>query len=269
MNRRSALAAATATLTGALAGCSTDLLGGTVTSSFESTHDVPEGAAVTVTNRNGSVTVTDSADDRLQVSGEKRAASRDGLDSMEVEVVTGNRVAVQAQFADGSEFSNRSVDLTVALPDGTEAERALTGNGNVRARSVTGDLHATTTNGSVELRDVDGVVRAETTNGSVTARNTTGLAGARTSNGNLDVEVAAMDGDVDCVSSNGGVTARVGPEVSAAFRLSTNTGRATVRDLEYAASVERQRYVVGSLRGSESPTLYLGTNNGDVLLGPI
>lgn len=224
---------------------------------------------MTVTNRNGSVTITDSADDRLRVSGEKRATSQDGLDSMEVEVITDERVAVQVKFADSSEFTNRSVDLTVALPNGAAIGRALTTNGSVRASDVTGDLQATTTNGSVELRDIDGFVRAKTTNGNVTVRNTAGLLGARSTNGNVDVEVAAMRSDVDCVTSNGDVTARVGPDVAAAFRLSTNSGSAVVEELEHSTSVDRRDYVVGSLRGGESPTLYLGTNNGSVLLRPI
>jgi len=255
-------------VTGALAGCSTELFGSTVTRSFESDHDVSEDSVVTVTNRNGSVTVTDSADEKLRVSGEKRAASQDGLDSMAVEGVNGARVAVRVAFADGEEFSNRSVDLTVALPGTAEIERARTANGSIRASDVGGDLRAITTNGSVELRDLYGFVHAETTNGNVTVRNTTGLAGARSTNGNVDVELKKMDGDVDCVSSNGDVTVRVGPEIAAGFRLSTNTGNATIRDLDYTASVERERYIVGSLRDVQWPKLYLGTNNGTCCWAP-
>ena len=282
MDRRTALAAAATTMTSALAGCATDPFSSKVSSSFESEHTVSAETVVAVSNRNGSVTVTQSADDKLRLSGEKRADTQAGLDSLNVEVIAGERFAVQVQFADESDFSNRRVDLTVAVPSGTSIDRAFTRNGNVDASGVQGDLHASTTNGSITLSDIRGFVRAETTNGNVNIENTTGLDGAQTSNGTVDAELTAMRGDVDCRSSNGSVTVRVGPDVSTAFRLSTNIGSAGVRGLDYTAEVERETYVVGSLQGGDgggggrgsgsgdeggdSPTLSLATTNGDVTL---
>lgn len=274
MDRRTALAAAATTMTSALAGCSTDLFGSQASSSFESEHTVSAETVVAVSNRNGAVTVTQSADDKLRLSGEKRAKTQEGLDSLSVETIDGERFVVQVQFPNESDFSKRSVDLTVAVPRGTSIDRAFTTNGDVEASGVQGDLHATTTNGSVELSDIRGFVRAETSNGNVKVRNTAGLDGAQTSNGTVDAELAAMRGDVNCRSSNGSVTVRVGPDVSTAFRLSTNIGSAEVRGLDYTAEVERDTYVVGGLRGGDgsgdgdgdAQTLSLTTSNGDVTL---
>lgn len=123
-------------------------------------------------------------------------------------------------------------------------------------------------NGNVEVTDVSGVVRGTTTNGNVRIRNTAGLSETRTGNGNVDIELMSMRSDVTCYASNGTVTVRVGPDVSAAIRLSTNTGTAAVRDLPYTTTIDRKGYIVESLRSGDSPLLYLGTNNGDVTLRP-
>lgn len=256
-------------LAGALAGCLDELGRTTVSESFSDSHAVSGETTVAISNRNGPVTVREATGDEVTVSGEKRAGSQGGLDSISVDVTEGERFVVDVRFGTGSDFSNRSVDLTVEVPDGVAVDRANTANGDVTATGVRGDLHAATSNGDVAVTDVSGVVRAESANGAVTVRNATGLAGARTTNGNVDVDLLAMRGDVECRSSNGNVTVRVGPDVSAAIRLSTNSGDADVRDLPYTASTERREYVVGSLRGGEAPLLSLGTNNGDVTLRPV
>lgn len=243
-----------AVLSGSLAGCLGDFGGAPVTESFSRGYTVSPETTVAISNRNGPVTVEPASGDELTVSGEKRAGSQEGLDSVSVDVVEGERFVVSVRFSSGSDFSNRSVDLTVGVPDGVVVDRANTANGNVEVTGVRGDLSAVTANGRVEVTDVSGFVRGESVNGDVRIRNTTGLAGARTTNRAVDVDLLAMRDDVTCHSSNGDVTVRAGSDVSAAIRLSTNTGQAEVRDLPYTATAERRGYIVGSLRGGDSPS---------------
>lgn len=268
MRRRTLLAGVGIAATGALAGCTDSLLGSDATESFSQEYDVSGETTVAVGNRNGDVTVQESGEDALVVSGEKRASSQSGLDSTTVDVTEGEEFVVDVSFEPGSDFSNRRVDLTVEVPEGVEVERVETVNGAVTVEDVRGDLEAVTTNGSVEVTDVSGYVRGESSNGGVEIRGTTGLAGARTDNGEVDVDLLSMRDDVTCRSSNGSVTVRVGDGVSAELSLSTGNGAVEVRNLPYSATTQRRRVLEGSLRGGGSRELTARTGNGNVTLRP-
>lgn len=268
MQRRALLSGAGGLAAAALAGCLEDLTGPRVTESFSNSYDVSPETVVAISNRNGDVTVSRSLDDQLSVSGEKRANSQSGLDSISIDVTGGEQFVVEVNFGSGGEFSNRSVELEVEVPQGVAVDRARTANGDVTVSEVRGDVRATTSNGEVEVTDVSGYVEVESTNGDVRVRDTTGVGDARTTNGDVDVELLAMRDDVTCKTSNGSVTVRVGLDVEAGIRLSTSNGDASVRDLEYTATTDRRGFVEGRLRGADSPLLTLESNNGDVTLRP-
>ena len=268
MRRRQLLAGVGTVASATLAGCFGAVFGTTVSESFENSYDVTDETTLTVSNRNGNVTVRDTDDEQLTVAGEKRAGSEDALDEISVDVTTGDQFAVQVSFGSGSAFEQRSVDLTIDVPRGVTVDQLATSNGTVSASDVSGDVSASTSNGNVEMTDVDGYVDCDTSNGNVRVRGATGLDGARTSNGTVDVELLAMRGDVTCESSNGGVTVRVGPDVSAAFRLSTTNGQVSVQNLQHTSSGSQRGLIEGQLRGGSSPTLTAETTNGDVRLRP-
>ncbi|MFB6137384.1 MAG: hypothetical protein ABEJ42_03450 [Halobacteriaceae archaeon] len=220
-------------------------------------------------NRNGRVTVEATDGNRLTVSGRRVAASEAGLESVTVAVSTGEATLVDVRLERGEGFENRSVPLTVGVPEGATADAATTANGDVSVTGVGGDVRAATSNGAVEVRDVTGYVRAASGNGDVTARETTGLRGAHTANGAVAVDVLGMRDDVTCSSANGPVTARVGESVRAAVRLTTARGTTSVASaLPFEPSVSRPRTVVGRLRGADAPLLTLRSGNGDVTLQP-
>lgn len=269
MKRRRALGAGVASLATALAGCLDVAFGPSETETFSDSYDVTDETVVTLSNRNGDLTVTEAVNDRLVVSGKKFASSQKGLDGVRVDVTEGSRFDVEVVFESGAELSNRGVDLTVEVPHGVTIRRASTGNGTISAAGVRGDLIARTSNGDVEIEDVDGYVGAETTNGDVEITETTGLAGARTTNGSVDAELYDLAADVTCRSSNGSVTVRVGPDLATEIRLETNNGDATVSDLEYTATTDRPALMVGRLRGGGDSQLTLQSSNGDVTLRPV
>lgn len=266
MHRRTLLAGIGTAATAGLAGCLGSVFGTTVSESFENSYDVSNETTLTVNNRNGNVTVRDTDDDQLTVAGEKEASSESALDELSVEVTTGEQFVVDVSFGSGSNFEQRSVDLTIDVPAGVTVDRLVTSNGNVTATGVTGDVNATTSNGNVEVTDVDGFVDCGSSNGNVRVRGATGLAGAQTSNGTVDVELLAMNGDVTCESSNGGVTVRVGPDISCAFELSTTSGQVSVENVPHTATTSRRAQMEGQIRGGADPTLTAETTNGDVRL---
>lgn len=266
MDRRSLLVGTSGALAASLSGCLGSLFGGTVTESFSNSYTVSDETTLAVSNGNGPVTVEHTDKSELTVRGKKRAESQDGLDEISVDAVEGEQFLVGVSFGSGSDLSGRSVDLTVEVPESVTVDSIETANGDVSVEDVSGDVAATTSNGDVEVRDVDGYVECDTSNGDVEVRGATGLDGARTSNGSVDGELLAMRGDVTCRSQNGPVTIRVGPEVSAAFRLSTSNGDVRVTDLSYTVSQTGDALLEGSLRGGEKPHLTGKTTNGDVVL---
>lgn len=265
MRRRPLLAGVGTAIAASLAGCFDAVFTTTVTESFQNSYEAPDGAVLAVRNVNGTVTVRSTDADQVTVSGEKRAGSEEGLDTIAVDVTEAEQFVVEASFEPAANIETRRVDLTVEVPDGVTVDRARTENGGVTVEGVRGDVRARTRNGDVEVTDVDGYVRCETSNGDVRARGTTGLAGARTDNGTVDVELLGIRSDVTCRSSNGSVTVRVGPDVSCGFRLSTTNGRAEVRDLPHDTSMSRRRRVRGRIRGG-GPTLRAESTNGNVTL---
>ncbi len=264
MQRRALLATSVAAL-GSLAGC-VGAFGSTVSAEVSETHEVSPETVVSVSNRNGDVTVDPTDADELTVTGLKEASSEEALDSMSVEVTTGEQFLVEVTFESTSEFDARSVDLTVEVPDGVRVDRARTENGDVNAGGVAGDLAAATTNGDVELHGVDGYVDAESTNGDVTVRDATGLDGAHSENGDVDVDCLAMRGDVTCRTTSGDVTVAVGEDVSATVRLETTNGSVSVADLPVSVDGERRGFLRGQLRGGGESTLSLRSTNGNVRL---
>ena len=268
MRRRALLATTGSVIGGSLTGCVGGIFGADETESFDESYDVTDGSVLTVTNRNGDVTVRETGAEQLTVSGEKRAGTESGLAAISVDVETGEQTSVGTQLGSGSSFSNRSVELVVDVPTGMTVETVSSANGDVTVEEVSGDVSAVSSNGDVEVRDVDGYARCESTNGDVRARGTTGLRGARTSNGTVDVEVLAMRDDVTCRSTNGSVTVRVGPDVAAAISLTTSNGDAAVRDLPHTTSISRPSQIEGHLRGGTAPQLTLESSNGDVTLRP-
>jgi DUF4097 and DUF4098 domain-containing protein YvlB len=266
MRRRVLLSGAAVVAAGGLAGCLGILEGHPVFETFSETYTVSPDTPVVVSNRNGPVDITRTDGDVVTVSGEKRAESQSGLDDITIDVVEGAQLVIQAQFGSESGISNRRVSLSVGLPAGVPLAAANTTNGDVTVTDVEGDVTAGTVNGTVDVDDVDGFVRVQSTNGDVRSRNCTGLRGARTTNGEVDVDVLAMRGDVSCRTSNGDVTARVGPEVAAAFRLSTTIGNASVRDVPHSTAIDRDDYITGQIRDGEEPLLVLEANIGDVTL---
>lgn len=171
MQRRALLSSGIVAL-GSLAGC-VGAFGTTVTAEVSETHEVSPETVVSISNRNGDVTVDPTDDEQLTVTGLKRASSEEALDSVSVEVTPGEQFVVAVNFESGSEFDSRSVDLTVAVPDGVRVDRARTDNGDVDVDclAMRGDVTCRTTSGDATVsvgEDVSATVRLETTNGSAT-----------------------------------------------------------------------------------------------------
>lgn len=165
MDRRPVLVGLGTASMAALSGCLDGLPGSRVSEPISNAFPVAEETSVPLTNRNGPVDVEPADGDALTLSGEKHASSQDGLDSISIEVIQGERFAVNVRFARGSQYRSRSVDLIVGIPSGRKVNRVTTWNGPITARDLDGDLSAATANGDVDLTGIRGYVRGKRVTG--------------------------------------------------------------------------------------------------------
>ncbi len=120
-----------------------------------------------------------------------------------------------------------------------------TSNGGVHATAVDGPLHIDTSNGDIEARDINGRVEADTSNGGV--KLTQVAAGCNVDSSNGDLVLTNVHGAVRARSSNGGISLEGVPGPEDAVELDTSNGEITLK-------------VPATLRGH----LRLVTSNGRV-----
>ncbi|MFW6449047.1 MAG: DUF4097 family beta strand repeat-containing protein [Halobacteriota archaeon] len=269
MRRRAALGAIGTGLAAGVAGCLQEVLTPTATQAFERREPVAPGTAVEVANRNGPVRVEPTSGDQLVIHGERRAADEAALETIRIEVASGDPVVIRVVHEGDGDWRAREVDLTVELPPGVDLAEATTANGAVSVRDVGGDPYVLATNGAVDAAGVEGFVRGESTNGDVTIRDVGGLDGARSRNGDLDLEARALRRDVTAETVNGDVAVRIDAALAATVRLRTSNGTVDVEDLPVTETSSSSTRFDGHLGGAGGPTLTLLTTNGDVRLRPV
>jgi len=214
----------------------------------QSSFAAADVSAVDIDNDNGSVTVTASDGDTVEIT----ADVSDGWQATEVtsSVVDG----VLELRASCPLFVSIwcSVDYTIAMP----ADRPLTidGSGPLRVRGMTGPVNIDGDDGAVELDDIAGdltvsndngrIVGRRLTSSTVDAQNTNGrielsfldppqTVSARTENGRIDVVVPDTDVlyRVDLHTENGSTdnAVRTDPGSDHVIDLSTQNGSITLR----------------------------------------
>jgi hypothetical protein len=223
---------------------------------------IAPGKTVEIRGVNGAVDASPASGDEVEVTAVKRARRSDP-GSVRVEVVEHDGdVTICAVYPDSDGRHNEcraggghnntrdndvEVQFTVHVPRGV-AFRPATVNGDVAARNLEGDVHASTVNGSIEIATA-GRVEAETVNGSI-----------RASAGRAD-----WTSDVSFKTVNGSITLTL--PASAAANLSAETVNGEIETdfpLTVSGRVSR-RHLSGSIGGG-GRALELQTVNGSIHL---
>jgi DUF4097 and DUF4098 domain-containing protein YvlB len=187
-----------------------------------------DGGRFSLSNVNGSVTVTGTRGDEVEIVATKKADNQDDLDNIEIEISnSATEVVVETEIGkSGSWFSfgNNSgeVRYEVKLPADTLLDSIETVNGDVNISGVTAEVVAESVNGDLEIQDLADDATLGTVNGSIYATFTR-LEGrqrvkAETVNGRVTVNLPA-DADVKVTADtlNGSINARD-------FNLETDKG---------------------------------------------
>jgi hypothetical protein len=231
-------------------------LNASATDEWRRTYTLAEGGRFTLTNTNGEIEVSPSADaTTVEVVAERRVRAsteeeaRRELKSLEITEQAGPseiRIEVPRQSSGGPHFGRRSreVRFTVKVPK-------------------TANVVLTTTNGTVRVSGLTGSAKLQTTNGEISARGVGGAVDAGTTNGGIDVSVSDVRPDgIRLDTTNGGINLRLPATARATISARWTHGGFEAEGLQPEGQSERRRYE-GKLNGG-GPPVQLSTTNGGI-----
>jgi DUF4097 and DUF4098 domain-containing protein YvlB len=187
----------------------------------EETFSYPlnDGGLFSISNVNGSITITGGSGDMVEIVATKKADNQKELDNIEINIShSADEIVVETELGEsGKWFSwgNNSGHVTyeVTVPKNTELDSVDTVNGGVIISGVSNNVVAESVNGGVEVEDLTGDTDLSTVNGSIDATFAT-LGGdqrvkAETVNGRVTINLPAdADVKISADTLNGGINAR-------------------------------------------------------------
>lgn len=257
------------------------------------TRELPmePGAALTVTNKSGTISVTSWDKDELMIIAEKRLKKRVGgvgwiLEKLNIPFKTseeldsyfekvhvtvtrdGSNVDVDTVYPSSNPEMNVSVNYEIKVPRETNLE-IRNSDGRIEITAVHGAMVSTTSNGKIVLEKLEGSIEARTSNGSITCRSVSGSIDVRTSNGSITIEapvvLAALD-SITCGTSNGSIRVTLNEE--SAFSLEARTRNGSIHTdftVDTGAGKKGLKHLSGQVGGG-GPTIDLSTTNGSIRL---
>jgi DUF4097 and DUF4098 domain-containing protein YvlB len=289
-----------------LAGCDIEDFGDMerVTRDFHYTYPLHAGARLSLETFNGSVEISGSERDSVDILGAKYGPTPEAADALRVDIDhTPDSVSIRA-VRPTERRNNQGARFTLIVPKTVVLERVRasngsirvtgiagsanlhTSNGEIRAIDLKGDLGVETTNGPVELDLIEGAVHAHTSNGHIHAERLRGGLDATTSNGGIraaidraggEVRAETTNGTVDLTlpagfrsdvrahTSNSSITLHLPPDANARVDAHTTNGSIS-SDFELRLQGEMSKNRLAGTIGSGGPLLDLSTNNGSIRL---
>jgi DUF4097 and DUF4098 domain-containing protein YvlB len=187
-----------------------------------------------------------------------------------VEHQQGNTVVIELRqphthFSLG--IDNRRIELAIRMPRNAKVN-VHTGDGDVSAKGLNGELDFTTGDGRLELDDVDGNLHADTSDGSVRVSGRFDVLELRTSDGRVEVEArpgSQLRKPWDVRSSDGSVTLRIPADLAADIELHTSDGSITTNIPITVEGSFSHHDVRGKINGGGN-RLTVHTSDGSVTL---
>jgi DUF4097 and DUF4098 domain-containing protein YvlB len=133
-----------------------------------------DGGRFSISNVNGSITVTGASGNNVEIIAIKKADNQKELDEIEIEIShSANEIEIETELGDSDGWFRNStsgqVRYEIIVPDSTELDSVETVNGDVTVSGVFGNVTAESVNGDLDISDLVGDVSLSTVNGSVNA----------------------------------------------------------------------------------------------------
>jgi len=158
----------------AVALLATGSLFASVTEEETFSFTLEDGGRFSVSNVNGSITVTGVGGNNVEIIAIKKADNQKALDEIEIEIShSANEIEIETELGDSDGWFRNStsgqVRYKIIVPDSTELDSVETVNGDVTVSGVFGNVTAESVNGDLDISDLVGDVNLSTVNGSVNA----------------------------------------------------------------------------------------------------
>lgn len=190
----------------AVAMLATGSLLASVTEEERFSYTLDEGGRFSISNVNGSITVTGGGGNDVEIIATKKADNQDDLDKIEIDIShSAKEIVIETEIGKSGKWffhgnNSGQVKYEVTLPRSTRLDSVETVNGDVNITGVSAKVVAESVNGSVDVRDLADDARLSTVNGSIDAEFAM-LGGqqsvkAETVNGRVSITLPA-DADVE------------------------------------------------------------------------
>ena len=158
----------------AVALLATGSLFASVTEEETFSYTLDEGGRFSISNVNGSITVTGASGNNVEIIAIKKADNQKDLDEIEIEIShSASEIEVETELGESDSWfrNNNSGQVTyeIIVPGFTELDSVETVNGDVTVSGVSGNVSAESVNGDLDISDLVGDVSLSTVNGSVNA----------------------------------------------------------------------------------------------------
>lgn len=278
----------------AASGCVINVDADQVVVREEKQFKVGPGAEVTLDTFDGSIRVQSWNQPEVRVEIEKRGPDREVAAALEVRSSQdGNRVRVEApkpkvarEFIGFGNYSGPSVTFIVRLPENvkltaitrdgaidvekvTGALNLRSGDGSIRASSVTGDVTLHTSDGALTLEDVNGRLSLESGDGSIRAQGRFDHLHVKTGDGSITIEAddgSAMKDDWDISTGDGSISFQVPRAFNAEVDASSRDGsvRSDIDGLTASNDDDDDRGTLRGRIGSGGHTVTLRSGDGSI-----
>lgn len=188
-----------------------------------------------------------------------------------VEHQQGNAVNIELRQPHRVHFSigieTRRTELEIRMPRSAKVN-VQSGDGDVTAKGLEGELDFTTGDGRLDLEDVDGSLRLHTSDGSARVSGRFDVLKLRTSDGRVEVEArpgSQLREAWDVRSSDGSVSPRIPGDLAADVELRTSDGSITTNIPIVVAGSFGRHEIHGKMNGGGN-RLSVRTSDGSVTL---
>jgi hypothetical protein len=222
------------------------VFGGLVSANLLLRHTVTEtktfavGSTPTlvVNNSNGDVHITNGSTNQITVVARKQVFLGDSNQLPVHYDLSSDQQTLTISVDDSISFGwfnwNQGVDFDVTVPD-QAGLNVHTGNGNLEATGITGQIKLDTGNGNIQASGLDGALTLHSGNGDITARqtNASGTSTFKTGNGSIDYQgtLEATNGSYLFTTGNGDIDLTL--PANASFQVSYETGNGST-DSDFA-----------------------------------
>ena len=239
----------------------------TLDQAFDHTYDVRPGAAFSLTNTNGHITVRAWDQPRIRVHAVRHVESRDAdaaRDAMKALTLAISQPNGGLRIDTNYPKHNDGIFEWIA---GTNVSMSVTYEVTV-PRSM--DLQIDNTNGTIEASDVRGSHKIATTNGRIIVARCAGDLNAETTNGSIEAELTAVNSgrSVRLETTNGGIHARL-PRTLAARIDAANTNGSIESDLPVLTTGSQDKHSLHGTMNGGGAELRLRTTNGSIHINAI